>query len=69
MSRLAEKMGHTTLTLQVELQRPGRRMWLLQSHNGLLVKYKTPEWKYTNTKACSQMGIKHEKNQQIFLFL
>lgn len=44
-------------------------MWLLQSHNDLLVKYETPEWKYTNTKACSQMGIKYEKNQQTFLFL
>jgi len=69
VSPLVRKMEHTTLTLQVELRRPGRRMWLLQSHNDLLVKYETPEWKYTNTKACSQMGIKYEKNQQTFLFL
>lgn len=40
-----------------------------KSHNSSIVKYETPKWKYTNTEACSQMGIKYEKNEQIFLFL
>lgn len=40
-----------------------------KSHNSSIVKYETPKWKYTNTEACSQMGIKYEKNEQSFLFL
>lgn len=38
---MVKKMGRTILSLQVKLQRAGKRMWLLQPHNSLLVKHET----------------------------